>query len=119
MIKLREGTWMPVADSDKALILANQGDAGQPDLAVRRRERQDNQFDREQSTSRPGRMNEVPGVHRAALADTDWHELEKQRFAADIADLLCELAHRGLFSGIVLVAAPRVLGFCGAHPVIP
>ena len=50
---------------------------------------------------------------------SDWHELEKQRFAADIADLLCELAHRGLFSGIVLVAAPRVLGFCGAHPVIP
>ena len=44
------------------------------------------------------------------LDDTDWHELAKERFADDIAELLYARAHKGKLGPIVLVAAPQVLG---------
>lgn len=110
MVKLETGTWVLVADSEKALILVNEGSANHPALRVQSKRQRDNPPDREQSASKPGRMNDGPSMHRSALDDTDWHELEKSRFAADISDLLYDQAHKGSFSSIVLVAAPQTLG---------
>ena len=44
---------------------------------------------------------------RSAMEDTDWHELEKERFADDLAELLYKRGHNGGFDKIVLVAAPE------------
>ncbi len=59
---------------------------------------------------RPGRFNDGPSVHRSAVADTDWHRAQKEKFADDIADRLYRLAHRGDFDKLVIVAPPLVLG---------
>lgn len=110
MTFLTQGTWVLVADSEKALILENTTDAQNPNLKVRRKDEQENPSDREQSANRPGRFNDGPSVHRSAVDDTDWHQLAKERFASDLADRLYKMAHKGKFDRLVLVAAPEVLG---------
>lgn len=110
MTRLDTGTWVLVADAEKALFLENIGDADFPNFEVRRKEEQDNPPDREQGANRPGRFNDGPSVQRSAVDDTDWHELAKERFAHDLADTLYGMAHKGRFDRLVIVAGPPVLG---------
>ncbi|QFT46735.1 hypothetical protein FIU97_09140 [Roseivivax sp. THAF40] len=110
MARIDNGTWVLIADGEKALFLRNDVDAENPDLNVVRLEEQDNPSDMEQSANRPGRMNDGGAGQRSALDDTDWHELAKDRFAKDLSDILYKQAHKGAFDKIVLVAPPHVLG---------
>lgn len=110
MAELKTGTWVLVADSEKALFLENVADGEDPHLVVRREEAQDNPADREQGAHKPGRMHDTGVGQRSALDDTDWHELAKERFAAELAEILYRKAHRGDFDRIVLACAPQVLG---------
>ncbi|KKL64881.1 hypothetical protein LCGC14_2160550 [marine sediment metagenome] len=112
---LTQGTWVLIADGEKALILENTTDAENPHLTVLRKDEQDNPKDIDQSANRPGRMNEgrpggSEGGPRSAFQDTDWHQLAKDRFADDLAEMLYKKAHKGEFDRIVLVASPGVLG---------
>ncbi|MFV2053516.1 host attachment family protein [Aliiroseovarius sp. YM-037] len=109
-LKVDTGTWVLVADSEKALFLENIGDAQNPHFELRRKKEQENPSDEEQSANRPGRFNDGPSVHRSAVQDTDWHELAKDRFAEDLSDMLYKRAHRGDFDKLVIVAGPEVLG---------
>ena len=110
MAILTNGTWVLVADGEKALFLRNDVDEQDPDLNVVRIETQENPSDREQSANRPGRMHDGGPGQKSALDDTDWHELAKERFADELADILYKLAHKGRFDRIVLVAPPSTLG---------
>ena len=112
MTRLTNGTWVVVADGEKALFLENTTDGENPNLEVRRKDTQDNPSDFDQSANRPGRMGDQPDKNgaRSAFEDTDWHQLAKERFAHELADLLYKKAHNGEFDRLVLVAAPRILG---------
>ncbi|OAN75232.1 Host attachment protein [Sulfitobacter sp. EhC04] len=110
MTKLTNGTWVLIADGEKALFLINQTDGEDPFLEVFREEAQDNPPNREQAANRRGRFNDGPSVHRSAVQDTDWHQLAKDRFAAELAEILYKKAHQGAFDRIVLVAPPHTLG---------
>ncbi len=107
---VKSGTWILVADSEKAMFLRNVGDDMDFDFEVLRRELHDNPATRDQGSHPPGRFNDGPSVQRSAVEDTDWHSLEKERFAADLSERLYQYAHAGKFNGIVIVAAPAVLG---------
>ncbi|QQA44428.1 host attachment family protein [Pelagovum pacificum] len=107
---LDNGTWVMIADGEKALFLENLTDAENPNLEVVRKKEQENPSDREQGANRPGRRSDNGTGQRSAMDDTDWHELAKERFADDLADLLYTMAHKHRFEKIVLVAAPNVLG---------
>lgn len=109
-IRLVHGMWVLVADGEKALFLRNEGSAVSPELEVVREVHDENPPTREQGSDRPGRFNDAGGAHRSAVAETDWHRIEKERFAGEIADRLYKMAHRGRFEQIVLVAPPVVLG---------
>ena len=102
--------WVLIADGEKALFLRNLTDHENPNLDLFDAEAQENPSDREQGANRPGRMNDGGMGQRSALDDTDWHELQKERFAADLAEKLYAEAHRGAFERLVLVASPKVLG---------
>ena len=102
--------WVLIADGEKALFLKNITDEEYPNLEVVRKEEQDNPKDIDQSANRPGRMQDTGVQQRSAMDDTDWHELAKERFADDLADLLYKQAHKHRFDKIVLVAAPKILG---------
>lgn len=110
MSGLPNNAWVLVADGEKALFLRNVTDEEDPFLQVIRKEEQDNPKDIDQSANRPGRMNDGGPGQRSAFDDTDWHELAKERFAADLAQMLYVRAHRGAFDHIVLIAPPKTLG---------
>lgn len=110
MSALKEGTWVLVADGQKALFLRNDMDAQDPMLTVIRIEEQENPADREQGTDRPGRMADGGPGQRSALAETDFHQLAKERFADDLAEILYKQAHKGRYDALVIAAPPQVLG---------
>lgn len=110
MAQIDNGTWVLVADSEKALFLRNITDGENPNLEVIRKEEHENPSDLEQSANRPGRMADVGHGQRSALDDTDWHELAKERFASELADMLYERAHKGAFDKIVLCLPPQAIG---------
>jgi protein required for attachment to host cells len=107
---LTNGTWVLVADGEKALFLRNDGDADYPVLSVMREETHDNPQTREQGTDKPGRFNKGPSAQRSAVQETDWHQLEKERFASDLAERLYKMAHSGRFDRLIVAASPKVLG---------
>lgn len=108
--RIDTGTWIVIADGEKALILENEGDAQDFNFRTRRVEEQENPPDRAQGTDAPGRRSDGPQGHYSAMDETDWHRLGKERFARDLADLLYRAAHAGRFERLVLAAAPHVLG---------
>ena len=110
MSEIANGTWVLVADGEKALFLENVTDAEDPFLQVRRIEQQDNPLHHEQTSDRPGRMEDTGVRQRSAMQEADWHVLAKDRFAEDLADILYRMVHKGMFEKIVLVAPPRTLG---------
>ncbi|WP_147125427.1 host attachment family protein [Shimia ponticola] len=110
MTDLAQGTWVVVADGEKALFLFNKTDGQDPYLEVFREEEQDNPKDIDQSANRPGRMPDNGQGQRSALDDTDWHELAKDRFASELSDILYKQAHKGRFEKLVIAAAPATLG---------
>jgi protein required for attachment to host cells len=110
MTELKNGTWVLVADGEKALFLENVTDGKNPHLKVRRHEAQANPANRVQGSDAPGRVQSSAGTGAHAYEETDWHRLEKDRFADHMAGLLYEAAHRGAFERLVIVAPPAVLG---------
>ncbi len=110
MAKIDNGTWVLVADGEKALILENTTDAQHPNLRVVRKEEQENPPDREQATDKAGRLADGGPNQVSGLAETDFHQLAKDRFAGDLADLLYRNVHKGRFEKLVIVASPHVLG---------
>ncbi|NNL34581.1 MAG: host attachment protein [Silicimonas sp.] len=110
MSTLKNGAWVLVADGEKALFLENITDGEDPYLKVRRIEEQENPPTREQAANRPGRVQESATHGSRSYEDTAWHQLEKDRFADDLAEILYRQAHKGAFDHLVIVAPPRVLG---------
>ncbi|MCF3935613.1 host attachment family protein [Acuticoccus sp. M5D2P5] len=110
MTKLPADAWVMVGDGEKALFLKNEGDEVYPNLVVVRTMEQSNPSTREQGTDAPGRLKDGPGHHSSAVEEADWHRLEKERFAKDIAERLYKAAHKGQYRHLVVAAPPQVLG---------
>ena len=101
--------WVVVADGEKALFLVNDGDERDMNLRVQDKEEQDNPAARDWASDRAGRFNDGPSVHRSAVEETDWHRLEKERFAADLAERFNKAALEGRFDTLAIVASRVVL----------
>lgn len=110
MIKLEKETWVLVADGEKALFLRNEGGAASPQLTVARVEQQDNPRQGEQVSDKPGRRADTGVGQRSAMEEADWHQLAKDRFAADLSEILARMVRRGRIGRLVIVAPPRSLG---------
>jgi protein required for attachment to host cells len=70
----------------------------------------DNPKTHEQGTDRPGRAFASVGTHRSGMDETNWHKLEKHRFAKEIAERLYSAAHSGRYSKLILAAPPMIMG---------
>lgn len=110
MALFKTGTWVLVADGEKALFLENVGEPGAPALEVRRMKEQENPPTRDQGTASPGRVQSSATTSSHAYEETDWHRLEKERFAQDLAETLRNMARADRYQQIVVVAPPFVLG---------
>jgi protein required for attachment to host cells len=99
-----------VGDGQRALFLRNAGDSTLPNLTTERVLTDANLPTHEQGTDRPGRVFKRAGTNlRSGVDATDWHELEKERFAKCVASALEHMVRREKVKAIIIVAPPRTL----------
>lgn len=104
-----------VADGRKMLFFRNDGDAAYPNLIVERVREQDNPPNRDQATDGPGTSFSSVGNGRSSYEETDFHQLEEDRFAAETAERLRKRALANNFEKLIVVAPPRTLGELRKH----
>jgi protein required for attachment to host cells len=109
-VSIDHNAWVMVGDGEKALFFRNEGDAVYPNLQIVDVLEQENPKSSEQGADRPGRSHASVGMARSAMQETNWHKLEKHRFARQIADALYSAAHRGQYSKLVIAAPPMIMG---------
>lgn len=104
-----------VADGRKMLLFRNKGDRMFPNLEAETVKVQDNPADRDQASDAPGRAFNSVGSHRSSMEQTDFHELEETRFAAEAANLLKRRALANDYDKLIVVAPPAALGEMRKH----
>ena len=115
-MQVPHGSVVVVADGAKMLFFRNEGDAEFPKLEIERKREQENLKDEEMKTSEPGRTFDASGgPGRSSYEETDFHQLEEDRFAAETAELLKRRALRNDFESLIIVAPPRTLGELRKH----
>jgi protein required for attachment to host cells len=113
-MRLPHNGFVVVADGEKMLFFRNEGDADYPQLIVERNREQEALANIDQKTDAPGRSHS-PGAGRSAYEETDFHQLEKDRFAHETAEMLKRWALRNDFEQLVVVAPPKTLGELRKH----
>lgn len=108
-IRIPHEAYVFVGDGRKALFLRNDGDEKFPNLKVERVLAQENPATHVQGSDRPGRAFASVGNHRSGMQQTDWHELEEQKFAREAAEALHTLVKTKDVKAIVVVAPARTL----------
>ena len=99
-----------VGDGRKALFLRNAGDEKFPNLKTERVFVDENPPTHAQGTDRPGRGFACAGTNRrSSMETTDWHDLEKHRFAARVAAAMEELVRERKVRALVVAAPARTL----------
>ena len=99
-----------VGDGRRALFLRNSGNRRYPNLTTERVFTDENPPTHEQGTDRPGRgFKRAATNRRSSMEMTDWHELEKERFAGRVASAMEQLVRAEKVKAIVIVAPPRTL----------
>jgi len=127
-----------VADGRKLLFLRNEGDAERLNLQVEQKELHPNPKDSDQKSDAAGRASSTqtgansPAVaqggamhargggaqfapSRGSMDETDFHQLEEDRFAAQTAEMLRNRALSNDFETLIIVAPPRTLGELRKH----
>ena len=97
-----------LADGKRFLLLRNAGDLREPQLAFEGGGEQENPSTQQQGSDQPGRYASY-GSARSAVEQTDFHQIEEDRFAGEVAELLDRLAAAGDFDKLIVVALPRTL----------
>lgn len=98
-----------VGDGRRALFLRNAGTPAEPNFVTENVVTQDNPSTAEQGADRPGRSFASVGTARSAMEQTDWHDIEEQRFAREAADMLARIVRDRDVKSVVIAAPPRTL----------
>lgn len=106
---IRNKALVLVADGKRYLLLRNVGSLDKPVLAFEGGGEQENPATHEQGSDGPGRTSGGNGSGRSSMEQTDFHQLEEDRFAAEIAQMLGKLAESDDFAELIVVAPPRTL----------
>lgn len=108
-VQIPHDAYVFIGDGRKALVLRNEGNALAPSLKIEQVFANDNPPTREQGSDKPGRAFASVGSRRSAMEQTDWHQLEEQRFAKDVADTLYTLVLERGVEALVIMAPPKIL----------
>ena len=114
-MRVPHNSFILVADGKKSLFFRNEGDGEFPNLVVERKDIHESPKDGDQKSDAAGAAPTVMGNARAAMSETDFHQLEEDRFAAEAAEMLKERALRNDFESLVIVAPPKTLGELRKH----
>lgn len=114
-MRLPHKSFVVVADGEKMLFLRNEGDEEFPKLELERKRQQENPANSGHKTAEAGRAFPSSGPGHHAYSETDFHQLEENRFAAETAELLKKRALKNDFEQLIIVAPPRTLGELRKH----
>jgi protein required for attachment to host cells len=99
-----------VGDGRRALFLRNAGTPAEPKFVTENVVTQDdNPSTAAQGADRPGRSFASVGSARSAMEQTDWHDIEEQRFAREAADMIARMVRARDIKHVVIAAPPRTL----------
>ena len=99
-----------VADGTKCLFLRNHGDQNQIDLRVERHDERSDAKNNEMTTDAPGTTRQSGGYGHTAYEETDFHQLEEDRWVKQAAERVNARALRNDFDALAIIAPPRTLG---------
>jgi|SRR5208282_3135495 len=108
-VTIPHNAYVFVGDGCKALVLRNEGDEKFPNLKTEQVFVDHDPPTHEQGTDRPGRAYSSVGPGRSSVSQTDWHKLEEQKFAHEVASTLEKLVRDGKIKALIVVAPPRAL----------
>lgn len=109
-MKIKDGTWVFVADGSRAIVLKNDGTPMNPQFSVVRSHTLENAPTRELGRDKPGRMPDASQPHRSSMEAPDLHEREEVRFLqAELEELSADFG-QGRFKCLVVIAPPVALG---------
>jgi len=114
-MRVPHNSFVLVADGKKSLFFRNEGDGEFPNLIVERKDGHADPKDSALKTDAPGSTFSSVGNGRSTYEETDFHQLEEDRFAAETADMLRQRALRNEFDSLIVVAPPRTLGELRKH----
>jgi len=108
--EIPHNTLVIVGDGRKALFLRNSGTQLNIKLEVEHRLLHAAPATHEMGTDRPGRTVSGPGGVRSAMEQTDWHQMEEDRFVDTVAGVLARAAAADPGLQIAIVLPPKALG---------
>jgi protein required for attachment to host cells len=140
-MQVPHNAYVLVADGRKMLFFRNDGDADTPSLVVEHAEEKPNPADRDQKSDAAGRASSTqmgsnaPAIargggmggpngggqggafapSRGTMGETDYHQQEEDRFAADTADMLKRRALAHDYEQLIIIAPPKTLGALRKH----
>ncbi len=115
-MQVPHGSFVVVADGKKMLFFRNEGDSEYPKLEIERKREQTNPSDLDQKTDQAGQApSGSSGAGYSSYGETDFHQLEEDRFAAETAELLRKRALGNDFESLIIVAPPKTLGELRKH----
>ena len=100
-----------VTDGRKTLFFRNEGDQNQIDLRTEAHdEREDADFNRDLATDAPGVSFQSGGDGHSTYEETDFKQLEENRWAHTAAEEVNKRALANDFEAIAIIAPPKTLG---------
>ena len=99
-----------VTDGRKTLFFRNEGDENQIDLRTEAVDEREDLPNSELKTDAAGSNAQSGGFGRPAYEETDFHQLEEDRWAVAAAEEVNKRVLRNDFDQLVVVAPPKTLG---------
>lgn len=100
-----------VTDGRKTLWFRNEGDENQIDLRTEAHDERPDLDDKEMKTDAPGAIGQSAGYSgRVAYEETDFKQLEEDRWAHSAAEEVNKRALANDFEALAIVAPPKTLG---------
>ena len=99
-----------VTDGRKTLFFRNHGDANQIDLRTEAHDERADAKNSEIKTDAAGSNAQSGGYGRPSYEETDFHQLEEDRWARHAAEDVNKRALANDFDALAIIAPPRTLG---------
>ena len=99
-----------VTDGRKTLFFRNHGDENQIDLRTEAFDERTDLKDREIKSDAAGSSKQSFGYGRPAMEETDFHQLEEDRWAHAAAEEVNRRVLQNGFDSLVVIAPPKTLG---------
>ena len=99
-----------VIDGRKTLFFRNHGDVNQIDLRTEAHDEREDAKDSDMKTDAPGANQQSGGYGRPTYEETDFHQLEEDRWAKQAAEAVNKRALTNDFDALAIIAPPKTLG---------